>query len=59
MADHNQAAEDRGAWVAALEEELRGYKVRGLDDRAKQVEAAIRAAKGEPKGRKAKDSETA
>ena len=52
MSDEKQAAEARAARVAALEEERRGYVVRGLDDRVKEVDAAIRAAKGEPKGRK-------
>ena len=33
----------RAAEVAALERELRGYEVRGLDDRAAQVKARLRA----------------
>lgn len=51
MSDSKEAAAARGEWVAALEEEKRGYEVRGLKDRAKQVDDAIKAAKGEPKGR--------
>lgn len=45
------AAAAREAQVAALEAEKRGYEVRGLKDRAKQVDDAIKAAQGEPKGR--------
>lgn len=32
--------------VAALLEEKRGYEARGLDDRVKQVDAAVKAAQG-------------
>lgn len=53
------AAAAREAWVAALEEEKRGYEVRGLVDRAKQVDQAIKAAKGAPKGRKSGDKDEA
>lgn len=48
------AAERRADAVRALEEELRGYVTRGMDDRVKQVEDAIRRAKGEAKGRSTK-----
>lgn len=50
-ATDNPASERRAAYVAALEEERRGYEVRGLADRVKQVDEAIKAAKGAPKGR--------
>lgn len=51
-----EAAAQRAAWVAALEEERRGYEVRGLSDRVAQVDAQIKAAKGSPRGRKSPES---
>lgn len=54
VAEH--AAAQRAAWVAALEEERRGYEVRGLSDRVAQVDAQIKAAKGSPRGRKSPES---
>ena len=59
MAEKNTAAADRSAWIAALETEKRGYEVRGLKDRAKQVDAAIDAAKGVVRGRSTKGQEEA
>ena len=59
MTDSKEAAERREAWIAALEEEKRGYEVRGLPERVKAVDSAIRAARGEVKGRKAKGSDEA
>lgn len=35
-------AERRKAYIEALREERRGYEARGLADRVKQVDAAIR-----------------
>ncbi|MEU8213984.1 hypothetical protein AB0B85_32820 [Micromonospora sp. NPDC049044] len=47
--------EQKDSWIAALEEERRGYEVRGLDERVKEVNAAIRAHEmkknGKPEGR--------
>lgn len=51
--EKEQAAAKRAAWVAALEEEKRGYEVRGLTDRASQVDEQIKAAQSKPRGRKA------
>ena len=51
--EKEQAAAKRAAWIAALEEERRGYEVRGLTDRASQVDAQIKAAQSKPRGRKA------
>lgn len=51
--EKEQAAAKRAAWIAALEEEKRGYEVRGLTDRASQVDAQIKAAQSKPRGRKA------
>lgn len=49
--DGDTAAEARAARVAALEEEKRGYEVRGLKDRVKLVDDAIAAFKSAPKAR--------
>lgn len=51
--EKEQAAAKRAAWIAALEDEKRGYEVRGLTDRASQVDAQIKAAQSKPRGRKA------
>lgn len=51
--EKEQAAAKRAAWIAALEEEKRGYEVRGLTDRASQVDEQIKAAQSKPRGRKA------
>lgn len=59
MAENNEAAARREAWVAALEEEKRGYEARGLKDRAKAVDAAIDAAKGVVRGRVSKPASEA
>ena len=59
MAEKDEAAARRDAYVAALEEEKRGYEARGLKDRVKQVDAAIDAAKGVVRGRSAKPSSEA
>lgn len=45
------AAEARAKAIEALEYEREGYVNRGLKDRVEQVNAAIRALKGEPQGR--------
>jgi len=50
----NPAAERRAAYVAALREERRGYEVRGLADRVKQVDAELARFDSAPKGRKAR-----
>lgn len=41
--------EERTRTIAALEEELRGYKLRGLSDRAAQVLEQLRALGAAPK----------
>lgn len=38
----SQTSEQRKAYIEALREERRGYEARGLPDRVKQVDAAIR-----------------
>lgn len=46
-----QAADARAAQVRALEEERRGYEVRGLKDRVAQVDAELAKFGKAPKGR--------
>lgn len=46
-------AERRADRVRALEEERRGYEVRGAKDRVAAVDAELRAARGEVKERTA------
>ena len=52
MSDANTAAARRAEFVAALKEERRGYEVRGLADRVKQVDEALAAFGEKPRGRK-------
>lgn len=52
-------AKQRAERVEALEAERAGYQMRGLNDRVKQVDEAIRAAKGTVKGRRTKDADEA
>lgn len=47
----DSAGQQRAQWVAALEEELRGYRQQGKADRAKQVVEQLRKFKGEGKPR--------
>ncbi len=51
--EHEEAAAKRAAWIAALEEERRGYEVTGRADRVAQVDEQIKAAQGKPRGRRA------
>ena len=51
--DGTTAAQRRSDYVRALQEERRGYEQRGLTDRVKQVDDAIKAAGGTVKGRTA------
>lgn len=51
--EKEQAAAKRAAWIAALEEERRGYEVTGRADRVAQVDEQIKAAQGKPRGRRA------
>lgn len=52
----SDAAARRAAHIAALEDERRGYEVRGLTERAKQVDGELKRLKGAPKGRRASES---
>jgi hypothetical protein len=45
------AAQQRAEYVEALREERRGYVQRGLDDRVREVDAAIRNLTAEAKPR--------
>lgn len=56
-----KTAREQAAWrradnIRALEEEREGYARYGRADRVAEVDAALRAAKGEVKGRSAKKS---
>jgi hypothetical protein len=53
------AAERRAAYAEALKEERRGYEVRGLTDRVKQVDAQLAQFEGKPKGRTSNKRDTA
>jgi hypothetical protein len=57
--EKDAAAERRAAQVAALKEERRGYEVRGLTDRVKQVDAQLAQFEEKPKGRSASKRDTA
>ncbi len=54
MSDEQElAAVKRAEWVAALEEERRGYEVTGRTDRVAQVDEQIKIAQSKPRGRRA------
>lgn len=59
MDEISHAADRRAEHVRALEEERRGYEVRGLADRAKQVDAEIARIKGSPVERRTPSADKA
>lgn len=55
----DDASARRAAHVSALEEERRGYEVRGLKDRVAQVDSELAKFGKAPKGRSAKPADKA
>lgn len=58
MSEKPEGRDARKAHVEALQEERRGYEVRGLKDRVAQVDAEIKRVKGSVTGRSTVKRET-